>query len=75
MQHARATRLDIEVEAAGGRFHLRVRDNGVGFNEANVKLGNGLRNLRRRAGELGGTLTIESEAGRGTTVAFSARLT
>lgn len=74
VQHAQATRLDIDVEATGGRFRLRVRDNGVGFSEATVKLGNGLRNLRRRAGELGGTLTIESEAGRGTMVAFSARL-
>ena len=74
-QHARATRLDIEVAATGNQFQLRVCDNGVGFDEARVKLGNGLRNLRRRASELRGTLAIESAPGRGATVTLTARIT
>ena len=75
VQHARATRLDIEVEAAGGRFRLRICDNGTGFDETKVKLGNGLRNLRRRTGELGGTLEIDSAPGRGTIITLTAPIT
>jgi signal transduction histidine kinase len=45
----------------------------VGFDEAKARLGNGLRNLRRRTSELGSTLTIDSAPGRGTTVTLSAR--
>jgi ligand-binding sensor domain-containing protein len=74
VQHAHANRLDIELEAAGGHFRIRVRDDGVGFVEAQVKLGNGLRNLRRRASELGGSLTVESEPGRGCAVTLTTRL-
>ena len=74
-QHARATRVDIEVETTHSEFRLRVRDQGKGFDETKVKLGNGLRNLRRRAGDLGGTLEIDSAPGRGTTLTLTARIT
>jgi signal transduction histidine kinase len=47
---------------------LQVIDNGKGFDEATVKAGNGLRNLRERAIEVGGVLTIKSELGKGTEV-------
>jgi ligand-binding sensor domain-containing protein len=74
-QHAHPVRVKIEVEAAGSQFRLRVRDDGAGFDETKVKLGNGLRNLRRRTEELGGTLAIDSAPGSGTTVTLTARIT
>ena len=75
MQHSQATRLEVRVEVLSGLFRLRVNDNGVGFDEAKARLGNGLRNLRRRAREMGGTLTIDSAPGRGATITLAARIT
>ena len=66
--HAQATRVEIEVEISRRQFLLRVRDNGVGFDEAHVRRGNGLKNLRRRAAELRGSVEILSPPKGGTTV-------
>ncbi|MGA2747873.1 MAG: two-component regulator propeller domain-containing protein [Verrucomicrobiota bacterium] len=71
-KHARASKVEISVSVDGRQFNLRVVDNGVGFDEARARRGNGLKNLRRRTGDLHGTLTIESRPGNGTTVTLTA---
>ncbi len=51
---------------------LSIADNGKGFDTAHVHStsggGNGLPNMRKRAAELGATLTITSEVGKGTRI-------
>jgi len=74
-RHARASRVDIDIQIAARQFELSVRDNGIGFDEAVVRAGNGLKNLRRRAADLGGTITIDSRPGTGTTVTVRAPIT
>jgi signal transduction histidine kinase len=74
-KHAHATKVEISVEIMPGQFRLWVRDDGVGFDESRTYGGNGLRNLRRRAAELGGEVHIESRAGRGTGVTLLAPIT
>src|SRR5438093_322371 len=44
---------------------------GVGFQPGKNSAGSGLRNMRERAAKLGGTLTVKSEAGKGTTLQVS----
>jgi signal transduction histidine kinase len=46
-----------------------VADDGVGFDPAAVDGAHGLTNLADRAAAAGGTLSVESEPGRGTRVA------
>jgi len=75
VRHAHATRVDILIELSSRQFLMRIRDDGVGFDEAVVRAGNGLKNLRRRAADLEGTLQIESRPGQGTTVTLSAPIT
>jgi hypothetical protein len=48
-KHARAKRVQISINANPHRFQLEVADDGVGFDEARVQGGNGLKNLHRRA--------------------------
>ena len=69
-RHARATKVDIVIERAGGEVRLRVRDNGRGFSPAEPRRPNsfGLLGLRERATLLGGDVAIESVRGSGTTV-------
>jgi signal transduction histidine kinase len=46
---------------------LEVQDDGVGLPSL-AEGGHGLRNMQQRVADLGGTLTIDGAAGRGTTV-------
>lgn len=68
VRHSRATRVDLSAQAADGRLRIGVVDNGIGFDRERVQSGIGLASQRQRARVLGGTLDIESEAGRGTRV-------
>jgi signal transduction histidine kinase len=74
VKHAGAARVTIQLECAGRRLALRVRDNGRGFDPSAASSGHGLRSLRQRAADLGGTLAVESGPGQGTTVVLTARL-
>lgn len=71
-KHARAPRVDVEVEAVGGRLRFSVRDRGVGFEVSAPGRGYGLRTMRRRAEKIDGELHIVSAPGEGTHVALSA---
>lgn len=65
-KHARAARVDVELTQVEG-VTLTIRDDGVGFDPASEFPGHlGLRSMRERAERAGGTLHIESAAGRGT---------
>jgi ligand-binding sensor domain-containing protein/signal transduction histidine kinase len=70
--HARANRVNIALDCRDGALRLQVKDDGQGFDERKIIPGNGLRNLRRRAGELHGSVKIQSAPGQGTTVEFAA---
>jgi ligand-binding sensor domain-containing protein len=73
-KYAKANRVDIGITAQNRVFHLRIRDDGVGFDPSAPASGNGLRNLRARAAKLGGSIAIESAPGRGTLVLLEARI-
>ena len=74
-KHAHATQVKIVVEITPRQFRLQVTDNGIGFDHTRPGSGNGLKNLRRRAGDLGGALEIQSRAGHGAVVTLLAPIT
>jgi signal transduction histidine kinase len=67
-KHARASVacVDVDVDAGDGALRLRVRDDGVGG--ANPMRGSGLIGLNDRVEALGGTMRIDSPAGKGTSL-------
>ena len=69
--HSRATRLEIVVRhEASGELAVSVSDNGQGF-DPSLPLPeriSGLELMRYRASTMGGTLSVESLPGRGTTL-------
>jgi two-component system sensor histidine kinase DevS len=69
-RHARASHVQLSVEQADGRLVMQVEDDGLGFDLARQRqtVGHGLANMQARAEELGGTFTIDSQPGRGTSV-------
>jgi signal transduction histidine kinase len=64
-KHANAELVMVSVEAGGDVLSLSVRDDGAGGADPR---GSGLAGLRERAEALGGTLTLTSPPGRGTSV-------
>jgi len=50
---------------------MTIQDNGRGFDLNKSREGNGLKNMKRRANEIGARLIIESFPGNGTTVQLS----
>lgn len=70
MRHAQANHVDIILECRNGHLIAIVEDDGVGFdpNTINTQEHLGVFGMRERAAMVGGTLTIESSPGGGTTV-------
>ena len=70
VRHSRAPSAKLSLEVGPEHAVLRIEDDGVGFDpERRMGSGHfGLANLRDRASGVGGTLTIESEPGKGTRI-------
>jgi signal transduction histidine kinase len=73
LRHAAPTRVDVEAAfATVGSLSVTVQDDGAGFlpgTEAGPAQGHfGLQGMRERLERLGGTLTIDSVPGTGTTI-------
>lgn len=66
IKHAKPTEISIKFIKSGERFIIEVCDNGIGLDENNIKLGNGLHNMHKRIAELGGELTITNNGEKGT---------
>jgi signal transduction histidine kinase/streptogramin lyase len=74
VRHARATSVRIALDASGDMLRLSVTDNGHGFTGGTAD-GSGLRNMRRRAHEIGADLAFDATPGGGTTASITVRMT
>jgi signal transduction histidine kinase len=69
VKHAHATRIDIRLSRHGSDVALQVRDDGTGFDPERPRSGGmGLAMMTERATEAGGSVTVQTSPGRGTTV-------
>jgi signal transduction histidine kinase len=70
-KHSGAACVSVRLADQAGRWRLSVVDEGAGFDSQGVVApgaGVGLVNMRDRLDAVGGTLTLASRPGRGTTV-------
>jgi len=70
LRHSQATSASVKLRVVDGRMlHLRVTDNGIGFETGDVKdTSYGLKTLQERANEIGGVVDFVSAPGKGTQV-------
>lgn len=68
VRYARATNVEVRIQNTGSALRVKVEDDGVGFDDSSPSEGLGLRSMKDRTALLGGTITIESTPGKGTTI-------
>ena len=68
VKHSRAQRVSLHIHGTPGGVVMTVSDDGVGFDVRAARRGLGLLSMGERVEQLGGTLRLRSERGRGTHV-------
>jgi signal transduction histidine kinase len=68
VKYAEADMALFSIRSEGNTISMVIRDNGKGFDIDKPTSGNGLRNIQKRAKEVGGQVWIESLPGRGTRI-------
>jgi signal transduction histidine kinase len=67
-RHSGASHVEVSISQQGGRRVVSVSDDGIGFDEATEKSGQGVANMRLRAQAIDGELSLTSVPGRGTAI-------
>lgn len=71
VKHAHATELRLQISVTNEKLAIVVEDNGRGFSQETVEVGaDGLRNMRQRLADIGGTCWIQGRPGAGVKVAL-----
>ncbi len=70
-KHAKASTAWLGLSFEKGRLTLTVEDDGCGFDVGTVRRGNGLDNMAKRVGRLGGEFRMEKKPEGGSRVMFS----
>ncbi|MGH2629639.1 MAG: sensor histidine kinase [Actinomycetota bacterium] len=68
VKYAQASRVTISLGQRNGSLEFAVADDGRGLDAAGVMHGSGLQGISDRIDAIGGSVTIESSPGAGTTV-------
>jgi signal transduction histidine kinase len=73
VKHAEATSIDVQLLGNDQGLRMSIEDDGKGFSPSTPRSpsaegGMGILSIRERAVAFGGTLTIESAPGKGTTI-------
>jgi signal transduction histidine kinase len=66
-KHAHASAVTVELSSSNGGVRLSVADNGIGLADGHLE-GFGLRGMRARAAQVGGSMSVSPTPGGGTTV-------
>ena len=56
IKHAKAKNISIAINGIKDDFQITISDDGIGFDESNIRKGNGLLNMEKRIDEIKGTI-------------------
>ncbi|MEL0457406.1 sensor histidine kinase [Flavobacteriaceae bacterium SZ-1-7] len=68
IKYAEPSLVEIDINKVEKGILFKVTDDGKGFNTQVVTQGNGLKNIKKRAEDIGAEITIESNLDMGTTI-------
>ena len=62
-KYSKATKFLLTIHATKNTLTIAANDNGIGFNEATINKGNGLKNIRNRVQQLKGAVILHNTIG------------
>ena len=68
IKYAEASEIQISIQKESEGIEILVSDNGKGFDINNVDMGNGIRNMEKRASDIDAFIDIHTEINKGTSV-------
>lgn len=68
LKYARASEISISIAETEKNLIIKINDNGIGFDLNTAELGNGLKNMQKRAAEIDGKIKIQSKIKEGTQI-------
>ncbi|WP_271424808.1 sensor histidine kinase [Aequorivita sinensis] len=68
IKHSKASNLTVTLDYTDSQLTICAKDDGIGFDDNDVFLGIGLKNMKTRAKLINSTLSINSEREQGTTL-------
>ncbi len=74
VKYSEASQMKIGFESLHDPFIMKLSDDGVGFDDAVLSEGFGIRSMKARAGRIGATIQISGNPGGGATVEVSINL-
>ncbi|MEP7321714.1 MAG: histidine kinase [Saprospiraceae bacterium] len=70
VKYSNATLLSVIIDKSNDYIKIMITDNGIGFDINNTRNGNGLKNIKNRANEIGAVLQINSDQRIGTSISL-----
>lgn len=70
VKYSGTPKIEVSSTFANGQMQVTIKDFGKGFDASKASRGNGLDNMKNRAKDLGGDLTVNSEEDGGTEVSL-----
>lgn len=71
IKHAEAQHLNIDISYGKEHLHIVIKDDGIGYDTNDNKLGSGLINMQRRAEMIHARLIAHSKKGQGTEITLT----
>lgn len=70
LKYSSGQKIYLQSKIKNGEFEISLADEGPGFMISQIKEGNGLKNMRKRAESIASSLKVESVPGLGTKIIF-----
>ncbi len=72
LKHSKATKVGISLELINNKdLEIKIWDNGAGFDSQVIQKGNGIKNMKNRAGRMNGEISVNSSLQKGTEITIS----
>lgn len=74
VKYSNCTKACIKVNYDNNYLKIEISDNGKGFNQQQIQLGNGIISMKKRAEAINAQMKIDTELDKGTTVSLRTRI-
>jgi ligand-binding sensor domain-containing protein/two-component sensor histidine kinase len=74
VKYSNCTRACIKVKYNNNYLKIEISDNGKGFNQQQIQLGNGIISMKKRAEAINAQMKIDTELNKGTIVSLQTRI-